>query len=155
MDTQRHHYDIDIKWKKGGTGTMSSPVLSKKMDVATPPEFPGGIEGVWSPEHLFVASVAGCFMTTFLAIAEFSKLDYEDLDIKSSGVMAKKDGKWVMSEITLRPKLVITDESKTDKAIRIMQKAEAACLISRSINSRVILEPKVKIMSASVAPDYI
>lgn len=39
------------------------------VEVAAPPQFMGGIHGVWSPEHLFTAAVSGCLMTTFLAIA--------------------------------------------------------------------------------------
>jgi organic hydroperoxide reductase OsmC/OhrA len=52
---------------------MSSPELNNKIEVATPPQFPKGVQGIWSPEHLFTAPVNSCFMTTFLAIAENSR----------------------------------------------------------------------------------
>jgi len=35
------------------------------IEVATLPEFPKGIPGIWSPEHLFTAAVSSCLMTTF------------------------------------------------------------------------------------------
>lgn len=57
-------------------GIMSSPILPLKIEVATPPEFPKGMEGIWSPEHLLVAAVNSYLMTTFLAIAENSKLEF-------------------------------------------------------------------------------
>lgn len=149
MKTDDHEYRVDITWKEGRIGTMSSPELNDEIEVATPPQFPGGVEGIWSPEHLFISSVSSCFMTTFVAIAENSKLAFENLDIKATGKMDKKDGKYMMTEITLYPELVITDNAYSEKAKRIMEKAEAACLISRSVKTEIKLEPKVIIGSLS------
>ncbi len=145
MSTQEHQYEVNITWNEGRVGTMSSPALDESIKVATPPEFPGGVEGIWSPEHLFVSSVSSCFMTTFLAIAEYSKLDYESLKVEAVGTMGKVDGKFAMTDVILRPVLEITDEKQEAKALRIMEKAEAACLITRSITSNMIFEPKVLI----------
>lgn len=141
----KHLYDVDLKWEHDRIGTLSSDKLNDHIEVATPPEFPGGVEGIWSPEHLFVASISSCFMTTFAAIAEFSKLNYEALDVKATGVLTKVDGKFVIKEVYLKPELVIPDEKAKDKAVRIMEKAEAACLISRSVKTDIILEPKVTV----------
>lgn len=139
----KHTYDVDLKWDEGRQGTLSSDKLNEKIEVATPPEFPGGVEGVWSPEHLFIASVSSCFMTTFSAIAEYSKLNYEELTVPATGTMSNESGKFAMTEIILRPKLVIMKESQKDKALRILHKAEEACLITRSIKTEVLLEPEV------------
>lgn len=73
-----HFYNVDINWKSGRTGEMTSPELTTAVEVATPPQFPNGVEGIWSPEHLFTAAVASCLMTTFLAIAENSKLQFKE-----------------------------------------------------------------------------
>lgn len=139
----KHSYDVNLNWDEGRQGTLSSDKLNETIEVATPPEFPGGVEGIWSPEHLFVASVSSCLMTTFTAIAEYSKLDFEELTVPATGIMSNESGKFVMSEIILRPRLVIMDEDRKDKALRILQKAEEACLITRSIKTEVKLEPEV------------
>lgn len=143
--SNKHQYNVDLKWKDGRIGTLGSPELDEKIEVATPPQFPGGVENKWSPEHLFISSAVSCFMTTFVAIAEYSKLEFEDLDVQAVGKLDKVEGKLVVSEITLKPELVIADDKFADKAKRIMEKAEDACLISRSINTKVILEPKVSV----------
>jgi peroxiredoxin-like protein len=145
MITDKHIYDVDLEWKEGRIGILRSEILDEEIEVATPPEFPGGVEGIWSPEHLFVSSVSSCFMTTFTAIAEYSKLEYEELTVQASGVMSRVDGKFAMSEITLRPSLVIKDKDQEDKAYRILEKADQACLISRSVKTEIVLEPKVVI----------
>ena len=142
-----HRYRVDLAWKEDRIGIMSSPELEDRIEVATPPEFEGGVEGIWSPEHLFVSSVSSCFMTTFVAIAQYSKLKFEDLDVKAVGKIEKVDGKFMVTEITLEPELVITEEKFQDKAKRIMEKAESACLITRSIKTEIHFKPKVTVAS--------
>lgn len=84
-------------------------------------------------------------MTTFLAIAEYSKLKFENIDVKTTAKLGKVDGKFMVTEIVLRPELVITYEGDTEKALRIMEKAEQACLITRSIKTQIVFEPTVSI----------
>lgn len=144
-EVKEHLYDVDLEWKEGRIGEMTSHKLNDIIKVATPPEFPGGVEGIWSPEHLYVASVSSCFMTTFTAIAEYSKLKFEKLSVPATGVMSNETGKFTITEITLSPKLIISDENQKDKALRILQKAEEVCLITRSIKTEVKLEPTIAI----------
>jgi peroxiredoxin-like protein len=145
MSDTDHAYEVGLTWKYGRVGQISSPDLKTTIEIATPPEFAGGVPGIWSPEHLFTASIVSCFMTTFLAIAENSKLEFESISVASTGYLGKVDGKFEMTRVVLRPDLVIVDESDTEKADRIMHKAEAACLISRSIKTEVALETKIRL----------
>lgn len=82
-------------------------------------------------------------MTTFLAIAEFSKLEFEDFDCDAEGILEKVDGKFLMTEINHRAKLKINDILKSERAERILQKSEAACLISNSIKTKVNLNCEI------------
>lgn len=67
-----HEYEVNLQWEIDRKGTLNSPVLPLQIDVATPPDFPKGMPGIWSPEHLFIAAINSCLMTTFSAIAENS-----------------------------------------------------------------------------------
>src|SRR5690554_6301030 len=89
----KHHYKVSLQWDEGRISQMEADGLKDKITVATPPEFDKGVPGIWSPEHLFTASVLSCFMTTFLAIADYSKLNFEDFSCKADGIMEKIDGK--------------------------------------------------------------
>lgn len=135
-----HTYNVTLTWKEGRKGELNSPELSHGFEVATPPQFEKGIEGVWSPEHLFTAAISSCFMTTFLAIAEYSKLDYKCFDCHAEGILAKVDGKFLMTEVILRPKVELLNEGDRTRIERIIHKAEAACLISNSVKTKVTLE---------------
>ncbi len=141
-----HYYNVEINWNKDRKGVMCSPELnlsngnmSSCIDVATPPEFPKGMPGIWSPEHLFTAAVSSCLMTTFLAIAENFKLDFQNFSCNAKGKLEQVEGKFIMSEIILEPTVTISNESDREKAERVVQKSEAACLISNSIKSKVTL----------------
>jgi len=139
-----HFYTTTVNWEKDRIGNLSSPTLPD-IKVATPPEFPKGSPNIWSPEHMFVASANICLMTTFLAIAENSKFDFKSFSSEAMGKLEKVDGKFMISEIEFKPVVTIDDESKKDKAIRLIEKSEMACLISNSMKSKMILTPTVEI----------
>ena len=126
---------------------MSSPILNNTIEVATPPEFPKGMPGIWSPEHLFVAAINSCLMTTFLSIAENSKLEFESFSSKAIGKLDKVDGKFMMTEVTLIPIVSVIHERDKERAERILEKSEANCLISNSVKSVIIFKPEVKVSS--------
>lgn len=144
-----HYYEVSVDWKNDRIGILSSPVLADQVTVATPPEFTKGVPDIWSPEHLFVAAINSCLMTTFLAIAENFKFDFEDFQSKATGKLEIVDGKYMMSEVTLKPVLTIKEEGEQEKGLRILQKSEAACLISNSVKSRIIFEPEIKVATVN------
>ena len=142
---ENHSYNIHLKWENDRKGIMSSPELPTTIEVATPPEFDKGMPNIWSPEHLFTASVISCFMTTFLAIAAYSKLDFISFECNAEGILERIDGNYLMTKIILKPTLTIAELDKYEKAQRVLEKSEAACLISNSIKSEVQLQPTINI----------
>lgn len=145
---EKHHYNVDINWRQDRKGIMCSPELAESnncIEIATPAEFPKGMLNIWSPEHLFTAAVSSCLMTTFLAIAENSKLDFSGFSCKSKGILERIEGKYLMTEIILEPTVTIKDEKDRERAVRIVEKSEAACLISNSIKSKITMEVTIKI----------
>lgn len=139
-----HNYQVDLTFTQDRKGTLSSPVLTQSVEVATPPEFPKGMPGIWSPEHLFVAAISSCLMTTFLAVSENSKLPFISFNCEAIGKLDKVDGKFMITEVTLKPTLVIEQADQYDRAKRILEMSEKACLISNSVKSTIIFEPTIK-----------
>ena len=140
-----HSYEVDVNWVKDRIWILYSSELNDEMQVAPPPQFPKGIDKIWSPEHLFTAAVNSCLMTTFLSIAEYSKLEFKKFSSKASGKLEMIDGKYVMSEISLMPFVTVKNVEDMDKAMKILRKSEAACLISNSIKSKIVFMPKVMV----------
>ena len=154
-----HYYHVNVAWSTDRKGMMCSPELNQTtlgstgcIEVATPPEFPKGIPGIWSPEHLFTASVSSCLMTTFLAIAENSQLDFLTFDCQAEGKLERFEGKFLMTEVVLRPIVTVRNEKDIDKALTILQKSEDNCLISRSVRSKITMIPRVSVAGLKLVP---
>jgi organic hydroperoxide reductase OsmC/OhrA len=139
-----HDYQVLLT----GTGPMTGYLESVKdalpqLEVASPPEF-GGPKGTWSPEHLFVASISACLMTTFHAIAHNSGLEILEYQDNATGHLQRGENRlFRIDRVTLRPRVVVADESSIPKATRLLEKAETACLIRRSVTSKVDLHPLI------------
>lgn len=142
----KYFYSTDVEWTGARHGALTSDSLPT-LQVDAPPEFKGN-EGAWTPEHLFVGAISSCFMTTFIAIAENSKLDFENFKINAKGTLEKIEGKGLMiTEVVLHPTLTIKDAGAQARASRILEKAEQHCLISNSAKTQIRLEPEIKVVA--------
>lgn len=137
-----HYYTTNISWQQGRIGKLESNGFDT-ITVATPPEFPKGVPNLWSPEHLFVASINVCLMTTFLSIAENSKLGFVSYSAEAKGKLEKSDGKFMITEVEVIPRITVNLEKDIERAERIVHKAEEHCLISNSVKTKISLKPLI------------
>jgi peroxiredoxin-like protein len=135
-----YQYRIDLEWTGERSGELTAEGL-KPLPVAPPSEF-NGPGDQWTPEHLLVAASASCLMTTFLAIAEISKLNVISLRMESLGRLEKvpEEG-YRFTEIILMPEIGVTLEDE-ERARKLLEKAEKNCLISKSLRAIVQVEPR-------------
>lgn len=140
-----HDYLVHLVGTGEKTGVFVDPDDDPpRLEVGSPPEF-GGPGRRWSPEHLFVAAVSGCLMTTFRAIAAMSRVEVLDYEDRATGRLSRDpDGRYRMTAVTLRPRVVLADESTAERARRLLDKAERSCLISRSISADITVEPTIE-----------
>lgn len=136
-------YNVKTLWTAGRQGIISSDVLHDAITVATPPEFSNGVPGVWSPEHLFVAAASSCFMSTFLAIAEKSRLAFSKFSCEAIGILSDSSGSLMISQITLHPILEVANVESLEKGLKTLHHAHKACLVLNSMRSEIILAPQV------------
>lgn len=148
--TDSHDYTVEITSTGLKTGTLEAPGDAlPACEVASPQQF-GGPAGVWSPEHLYVAALSSCLMTTFRSIADNSGLEVLDYSDSATGHLQRgEDRMFAFDTVTLRPRVVIADGSKTERTIRLLHKAEAACLVRRSVTSEILLKPTVEVGEAA------
>jgi organic hydroperoxide reductase OsmC/OhrA len=142
IDTHDYHVRVTGFDEKTGLLTAFEDDLPS-LEVASPPEFDGP-EGIWSPEHLFVASVAACLMTTFRSIAARSGVEVIEYRDDAEGHLQRADdGLYSIERVTLRPTVVIGQDTSLERAMRLLEKAERVCLIGRSVSCQVVLEAEV------------
>ena len=145
MTEPHSSYSLSIRWTEGKQGIASSPDGVPDLALASPPQF-GGPGGQWTPEHLFTGSAAACWLTTFLAVAELSKLEIVAVSVAAEGFLEKGDDRrFSISKIVLRPRVTVPAEGDRDKAGRLIQKAEDACLVARSMRTVIELVPEVSV----------
>jgi organic hydroperoxide reductase OsmC/OhrA len=141
-DSPVFFYETEVEWKKQKEGQLGGPSLPA-VSVGAAPEFKGR-EGLWSPEHLFVASLNTCYMLTFLAIAENSKVPVVSFSSKAEGKLERAaGGNYQITEIVVKPRVMLASANDSARMPRILEKAKENCFVSNSIRSAVKLEPEI------------
>ena len=87
--SKAYDFPLSIRWLSGRR-TVASVHGKDDLEIATPPEFNGGVDGVWSPEDLLVASIGSCFAVTLLAVAERRGIPLRGLEIDASGHVTRR-----------------------------------------------------------------
>ena len=89
-------------------------------------------------------SALGCYLATFHAIAQLSKMEFLGLTLSAEGKLGKPEGKLCFTEIVLKPTLTIVQNQDREGANRLLEKAEQEWVITRSLKCPVVLEPLVQ-----------
>ena len=139
---EAHQYRVIAWWTSGRTGIAKSNSAPNAIHFTAPPEF-GGLQGRWTPEDLLLGAIASCYTTTFRALAESSRFEYADLEVEVQGTVHKGDSGYSFSEILMRPNLTISSEEARERALLLLQKTEAVCLVSRALSITQTFESRV------------
>lgn len=145
MQDLPHHYQVSANAEAEGNIALKADDLPQLVS-APPAEF-GGPGDQWSPEHLLVASVADCFILTFRAVARASKLEWVSLESSAEGVLDRVERVTRFTGFTVRATLTVPEGTDMDKARRLMEKSEAACLITNSLSAQCHLEADIIVES--------
>ena len=143
MQNFPHHYAVAALTSAEGNVDLTGAGLAS-IESAPPAEF-GGPGDRWSPETLLVAAVADCFILTFKAIAGVSKLDWVSLSCDAEGILDRAGNVTQFTEFRLRAVLDAPQGTDQQKAMRLLEKSESACLITNSLNAISHLDAEVRI----------
>lgn len=142
-----HRYSVVAHGATDGDVTLEGDRLPP-IASAPPPEFDGPGDR-WSPETLFLAAVADCFVLTFRAIAGMSRLPWLSLECAVDGTVDRVDRVTQFTDLALRARLRIPPGSKEDQALRLLIKAEESCLVTNSLKVHPRLDARVEVEAAS------
>lgn len=133
--------------ESNGIALLNAPEVSADIASTTPPEFPGGQPGYWSPETLLLGSAVGCFLNTFQVFAQKMKLTFDSITCDADGRVERIDGKFQFTGITLYPTVMIQDPGQEAAVLGALDKAHRYCLISNSLKCPVEMEHTLLIAS--------
>lgn len=142
------------RYRVTGTGRMTGDVelTAERLTMlrsASPAEF-GGPGDRWSPETLLVGAVADCFILTFRAVANASKLSWLSLQCDVTGTLERLDGVTQFTHFAITARLAVPASVDSVAARHALEKAERNCLISSSLKASIALEATVEIAPAEL-----
>lgn len=150
-EAHQYYFEVQLNHKEGKIGTLSAKDVKGTIEVATPPEFAGGVPDKWSPEHLFLSSLCGCLMTTFLAIADKKRLTVCDFECNSIGQVRLYEGHLEFTTIDLFPKIYVETEADIPVANEILLKTYKHCIIANSIKPLLVHHGEVLLSREQLA----
>ena len=124
--------------------TVTTTIPRQPEMIVAPPEGFGGPGDVHSPEDLQVAAIASCFILSFKAVAHASKLEWESLTARTTGVLDMVDRTVQFTDFTTSATLVIPPGTSREKAERLLVKAEQTCFITNSLKGDSHLEINIE-----------
>ena len=141
---QAHKFRVVAWWSSGRTGIAKADSAPNAIHFTAPVSF-GGIDGRWTPEDLLLGAVASCFTTTFRAIADHAKFEYVDLQMEVSGAVVRDDPGYGFAGILIRANLTVASQENQQQGVKLLQSAEARCVVSRALAIPQIFEPAVAV----------
>ena len=142
MHQYPHVYKVAAAAEADKAVLLDSKGLSTLASM--PPEQFDGPGDHWSPETLLVAAMADCFILTFRAIARASQLAWLNLECETDGILDRVDNVTRFTRFDIRATLSVPAGTDEHKATRILEKAEAVCLVSNSLNAEKRLQVRVE-----------
>jgi organic hydroperoxide reductase OsmC/OhrA len=133
-----HTYRVQATLAADGDARINGERLPQ-IATAAPPEFDGPGDR-WSPEMLLLAALADCFVLSFRAVSRAARLEFQHLDCGVEGVLDRVGGFAQFSEFRTLATLTVAPDIDPERARKLLEKAEHACLIARSLKGTGHLE---------------
>jgi organic hydroperoxide reductase OsmC/OhrA len=141
-DGKHFVFDVRLDWLDAQRGILTANDADGPVYVATPPAF-GGQSNDWSPEHLFLGSIASCFMSTYLYFTKKMKFEITHLECHAIGQIELVEGKLKFTHIGVFPTIHVSNSTLIELAELTILKAQKSCLISNSIDVEIVYNGKV------------
>lgn len=144
-------FPVSVRWDGGRLCSADAPE-NESIEVATPPEFRGGLAGYWSPEEMLVAAAAPCYALTLAAVADRRQVALLGASITATGHMSRRDdGRFGFTVIEIDAALE-TVHGEEDAVRRAAASAESGCLVARALDVPVHVAVAVDVVETAMSP---
>lgn len=146
-----HRYETRCRWRgstAGGyaaysrTHTAGATSAAVELTLASDPAFRGD-PSLLNPEQLLVISASSCQLLSFLAIAARAGLDVREYDDAAEGLMPEDDEPVRITEIVLRPRIVVGPGTDVERVRAFCEQAHHECYVANSLRTEVRVEPEI------------
>jgi organic hydroperoxide reductase OsmC/OhrA len=146
-----HRYETRLRWT-GSTGlgwesydrghAATAPPAEQEVRLTTGES--KGDPAVLNPEQLVVMAASSCQMLMFLHLAAKARIDVVEYEDEASGIMPGDREPTSITEITLRPRIVIEGEASEERIRKLLRTAHEHCFIANTLRSEMTIEPTVE-----------
>lgn len=140
-----YEYRTSTRWDGEKEGTLEA-LQRHSVKIGCPPEF-GGKPDYWTPEHLLVASIDVCIMTTFLWLLAKEPYRIVSYESEAVGRAHMVGSEFEFSKVEVKPRIAVVHERDKEAIYDLLLKASEQCLISRSLKCRVELNALIEVGS--------
>lgn len=142
---KEHHYKTTVNWTGNlGKGTIDARSYSRdhtisiknKVDILGSSDTPFRGDGTkHNPEDFLLSSLSTCHMLWYLHICADNGITIVDYTDNAEGIMTENEnGGGQFKEVTLYPKVTITNADQIEKANELHHVAHQKCFIANSVN---------------------
>ena len=149
-----HRYETRLRWT-GSTGlgwdqydrghSVTAPPAEQEIGLTTHES--KGDSAVLNPEQLVVMAASSCQMLMFLHLAAKARLDVVEYEDDATGLMPGDGEPTWITEITLRPRIVIDGEPNEERVRKLLHTAHEHCFVANTLKSEMRIEPTVEARS--------
>jgi organic hydroperoxide reductase OsmC/OhrA len=147
-----HRYETRLRWT-GSTGvgwedydrehSATAPPAEQEVRLTTGES--KGDQTILNPEQLLVMSASSCQMLSFLHVAAKSRIDVVEYEDEATGFMPDDAKPLRITEVTLRPRIVIEGQADEERVRNLVRIAHDHCFIANSLKSDMTIEPDIEI----------
>jgi organic hydroperoxide reductase OsmC/OhrA len=147
-----HRYETRVRWT-GSTGlgweqydrahVATSPGAEQEVRLTTGES--QGDPSILNPEELVLMAASSCQMLWFLHLAAKARLDVVEYEDSATALMPEDHEPVRITEIALRPRIVVAGEVSEERAIKLARLAHEHCYVANSLNSEMTLQPTVEV----------
>ena len=150
--SHEHAYRSRVSWR-GSTAegydhysrrhAVEVPPAEQALAMSSDPAFLGD-PTLANPEQLLLAAASSCQLLSFLAYAARARIDVLAYEDEAEAVMPEDVTPMRITRITLRPRITVAADARTDRVLRLVERAHEACFVANTLNAEILLEPVVE-----------
>ena len=147
-----HRYETSVRWT-GSTGlgwdaytrehTATAPGVAQEVGITTGES--KGDPSVLNPELLLLMAASSCQMLWFLDVASRARVDVVEYRDDAVALMPLDQEPVRVSEIELRPTIVVAGEVSEERVRKLVDTAHRHCFIANSLTSQMTISPTLEV----------
>jgi organic hydroperoxide reductase OsmC/OhrA len=145
-------YETRVHWT-GSTGlgwehydrthVATAPGIEQEVRVTTGES--KGDPSILNPELLLLMAASSCQMLWFLHLAAKARIDVVEYDDSATALMPTDEEPVRITEITLRPRIVVSGDASEERVHKLAHTAHEHCFVANSLTAQMTLQPTVEV----------